>query len=381
MDKRKFRVIKGKKQDPIDIKYGFIQAYVTNTRLMGVIGLRIMWEADGDIFHQFFHLDSEEYGLDDYSSVIGKDHEQAEMITANMMGGLGGKFVEVNEKEARYLVKSFVQKNKRWRAPLPESQEEYNFLIKKEVDLSEEEKKKLWNKMCETIYSPIQLINYFIMRAVGLDQKGMDYLSDENVKDYKVVRNPSTLLKNTIHKNEEDSYITESIVDAESHYKMVVSEIKVKNKKIVDAEIKSTMRISNIEVAFALNKKEYMLIYNVVDSGKLIKVLDKEKPHAMKNGYELGYLYTEFNPTNDHVKEETYYLKDDIYGLYYITTADQLVVAAYTQDRIKEIVKFLSEGCFGEILEFEEKIELDKSLLYDFIYSDYDNIFDFFNEE
>ncbi|QZY55576.1 hypothetical protein [Crassaminicella profunda] len=387
MDK-KFKVIKGTKYDPIDIEYDFLEGYVTDTRLMGVIGLWIKWERkDGKLFYQFFHLDAEEYGLDDYESVYGEDTIKIEKIKGRMMGGLGGKFVPVNEREAKYIIQSYVKKNEAWKEPLPESEWEYEFLLKDEVCLSKEEKSNLYEKLCEDIVSPFQLINYYIMRCVGKDEEAVDYLLSKDI-DYKVVNRPSTLLKNIIEINEDSKgifYLTESLIDIEKKYKMVVSEIRLieteNGLKVEDAQIKSMMKITSTEAAFALMRKEYLLVYHVKDMGKLIKLLANEKRHAMKNSYELGYLYTEFYPTNAHVNRQTYYLNEDVYGVYYITTGDQLIAAAYHQEKIREIQDYLMESEFGQVLELEEKIDLDHSLLYEFIHSDKDNIFDFLDEE
>ncbi|QEK13188.1 hypothetical protein FQB35_13415 [Crassaminicella thermophila] len=384
MSKSKFRVIKGNKFEWVNSKYHFLEAYVTNTRLMGVIGLYILWKTeDGDTFHQFFHLDAEEYGFDDYMSIYGENMQEVERIIARMMGGLGGDFVSINEKEAKYLVQSFVYKNKKWNKVLPEPKYEYDFILKEEIYLSEEEKLRLWEKICEDIKSYMHLINYFVMRAVGNDEEALAYLSKGHI-DYKPVVKPSVLLKNVIEEDK-DSYITESLVDVGNHYKMFVSEIKVANTekglKVEKAEIKSIMKITSTEAAFGLTRKEHLLVYYVKDTGQVIKLLEQEKPHAMKHSHNFGFLYTEFNPTNDHVNSQVYYLNNDIYGVYYITTSDQLVVAAYSQDKIDEIERYFRESIFKELLELEECMDLDNSLLYEFVNSEYDNIFEFLGEE
>lgn len=391
MSRNKFKVIKGNKPQPNNTKtkLHFIKAYATNTRLMGVIGLWIVWSAEevGKI-HQFFHLDAEEYGLDDYKSVLGDAPDKIESITAKMMGGLGGELIPVNEQEARYLVQSFVAKNKQFNESLPEPQWEYDYLLKEGVKLSDEEIKALWKKICEPIDSPIHLVNYFIMRSVGRDEEAVSYLSLDNAMDYQPVKNPSTLLKNvveTIHDQDAISYIAESIVDAEYHYKMILSEIEVvqteQGLKVAKAEIKSAMRITSTEAAFGLTRKEYLLIYEVKDHQAIIDLLDEEKPHAMKHDYEAGCLYTEFKPTNAHVKEPIYYLNEDVWGVYYITTADQLVVAAYSKDNIMAHANYFESPIFEQLLTPKACITLDNPVLYEFVHSDYEDIFDFLEDE
>ncbi|WP_129595751.1 hypothetical protein [Anaerophilus nitritogenes] len=382
MNKNRFKVIRGKKEKLEKRKYKFVSAYVTNTRLMGVMGLKIKWKnEEEEIFYQFFHLDCEEFGLDDYKSVMGEQTYQVKKIMASMMGGLGGKLISLNKKQAIYLLQEFIDKNKYWKEPLPEPEEEYLFLVEKKIILLEEEIKKLWEKICEPIDSITQLVHYYVMRGVGMDKLGMNYLSTKKI-DYMPIEKPSALIKNTIEKierNQEISYMTESLIDVEDHYKMVVSEIKVDKDscKIIDARVQSSMRITMTEAAFTLTKREYLLVYDVEDLVEVIGILDEEKMHAMKHSYPSGYLYTEFYPTNDHVKQDTYYLNGDVYGVYYITLAHQFVIACYDEKNLKEIQKEFEKKKWETYLDFRERIEVDHSLIYEFVHSEYDNIFDF----
>ena len=387
MDKSRFKVIKGNKIQGIEKKYSFIEAHVTNTRLMGVLGLRVTWELDtSEIYTQFFHLDAEEYGFDDYTSITNGSNEEIQTITSKTMGGLGGELVSITEKEARYLVKTFTAKNKQWRQSMPEPEWEYYFIIKEDVTLSKKEINDLWGKISENIQFPNQLINYFIMRAIGMDTDAVEYLTDNKDLDYKPVNKPATLLKNTIEVMEHDgevSYITESVVDMGEHYKMVVSETYITENnglKIRSAEIKSVMNITSTEAAFSLGKKEYLLIFDIDDIWELLRLMDLEKPHCMKHAYEAGYLFTEFNSTNDHVNQAIYYLNEDIYGVYYVTASEQLVVAAYSKDRVEEIKEYFRADRFKDIIEFEQELDLDNLLIYEFVHSDYDNIYDFLED-
>ena len=57
MDSSKFTVIEGNLIiDPLEAGGSFVSAEVTNTRLMGVIGVHILRDRGGDSFHQFFSL-------------------------------------------------------------------------------------------------------------------------------------------------------------------------------------------------------------------------------------------------------------------------------------------------------------------------------------
>lgn len=387
MENRKFEVIIGKKAYEYNLTHQFVEAHATNTRLMGVVGLRIQWETEeGENFYQFFHLDAEEFGLDDYVSILEGSPESVEMTTARVMGGLGGELIPVSEKEARYLVRDFAKKNEAFKEELPDLLWEYEFILKEEVTLTTEEYEELWQKLCEAIESPVQLANYYIMRAVGMDQEAMDYLTTEKMP-YQPVKKPSTLLKNIIEQmgeSRENSFIAESLVDAEDGYKMLLTEINVEHTgngwRICHVSIRSMMNITSTEAAFSLSKDEYITVYHVKNFRDIIRRLEKEKPHTMRHAYEVGLLYTEFNTHNDHVKQEVYYLNNDIHGIYYLTEASQFLVAAYSRQRIEELESYFE--CYIEdgLLEMEERLHLDRSLLYEFVHSDYDNFYDFLEE-
>ena len=51
----------------------FASAYITDTRLMGALGMHVHWNvvdsADAADLHQFFYFDVEEYGFETYKSL------------------------------------------------------------------------------------------------------------------------------------------------------------------------------------------------------------------------------------------------------------------------------------------------------------------------
>ena len=57
------------------MKFNF--AKVTNSRLMGSMGLLINWERDKENIYQYFLLDSEGLGLDDYVSLKNPTKDEA----------------------------------------------------------------------------------------------------------------------------------------------------------------------------------------------------------------------------------------------------------------------------------------------------------------
>ncbi|PAB59402.1 hypothetical protein [Anaeromicrobium sediminis] len=375
--RNRLKVIEGYKDKEIKKEYKFVKAMATNTRLMGVVGVYIQWkDYEQNNFHQLFHLDYEEFGIDNYKEVIEDDILKTEIL--KMMGGLGGELVEITLKEAKFLIKKAIEKN-------PFESEEWieqidNFhMIDRDNELNEEEEILLLNKICIGLSNSNELINYYIMRSVGLDKDGIKYLSS-NENEIHFVKTPSILLKNTVEKIEEDKYIVESIIDLNQKYKLVVSEMKLKNNKICNVEIKSEMRISPQEAAFSLRKREYIMLYLIKDKSKFLELIEKNKPHSMINDYEGGTLITEFNSNNNHVKKDIYYLSGDIWGIYYITDSNQLVVGAYDEKKAAKINEEL-ESEYKDLLINIKNIHLENSIIYQFVHSGETNILDFIYED
>ena len=113
----------------------FVSAYVTNTRLMGVIGMHIHFKLPDnemlDDFHQFFYFDAEEYGFETYRSVVGNDQDKIKEIEGSLIGGLGGEKVSLNFEEAKAILHEYVLFNVTRNLPLPEGACRVPFSIRK----------------------------------------------------------------------------------------------------------------------------------------------------------------------------------------------------------------------------------------------------------
>ena len=163
----------------------FLSSYVTDTRLMGVIGVYIHWKLPENTtqtdFHQFFYFDAEEYGFDTYKGILtgesGSGLNELKNIENSLLGGLGGKQVNLTEQEVRYLVQEYTALNRKMNLDLPEGYDEYKFLLTPEVHLENTEKYVLMSKQCPVLSSPYQVLNYFLMRCFGKDFGAAKFLT------------------------------------------------------------------------------------------------------------------------------------------------------------------------------------------------------------
>ncbi len=173
-----------------------------------------------------------------------------------------------------------------------------------------------------------------MMRTVGQDWSGRRALwthKDRNYDFRDMTLMPSTLIRESIEEISEDVYEVTSLVDGFNGYDMYISEIKLCDNtgsyKVESAEILQKMKISSIEAAMMLKKKEFISVYTVLDESFDID-LEEQYPELMDNEHEAGVLYSRFKDNNDHVEKQIFYLSGDILGLYYITDEDQMLVSS-----------------------------------------------------
>lgn len=387
MTNRNFTLIKGGLSYPHENeKRTFVSAFVTDTRLMGVVGLYIRWNIEsGDFpsdFHQFFYFDVEEYGFETYRSISSDDAAEIELIEHALLGGLGSEKINLTQKEATYLLQSYAELNKEFSTKLPEGKSEYEFLLTPKIEMTEEERLKLFKKQCTAITSEYQAINYFLMRCFGKDYVAAEFLikGDFPVDVYSDIP-IATLCKNTIDlfKNENGiSYLCESLIEHDSSYMLIVSEITLSKLKISSFEKRSSMQVSAVEAAMMLSRSEFVTVYDIVDD------LDEFEAHfeplttsSLLTIHDSGRLFLSFHSNNDHVGRQTFRLNDDVFGLYYITDLEQLIIAAYSQKEIQIMEDTLQRSDISKLLFPVAKYEFKEPVLYEFIQSGFDDFDDF----
>lgn len=358
-----------------ECEYDFVKAYATDSRLMGVIGVRIHFESkSGEKLTLFFHLDFEEYGFDHFEVYKHDNDETINIITQSIMGGLGAKLIPITFENASALIYSAVDVGGEYSYDIPLEFFEYEYLID---DFCDEVTVELLSKVTTDIRSDEELINYFIMRTAGMDYEIRNNVLSTDEMEYSLVDEPTVLLKNEIFK-EEGYYISKSLIDYLDAYKMIISEIEIKDNRVTGCTKVDEMDMTSKEAAFQLNKKENLLVFYVESPLEFKTFLENMKPDLLKNVYESGSLYTEFNKTNDHVNNEVFYLNGDVFGTYYITDEHHVVVSCFDRNCLTEIRdKFLAS--YSKINELSE-LTADMPILYNFVTSGYLDFYEFLGE-
>ena len=381
MNKDNFKVIRGGLLDSANTsRKTFVSAYVTNTRLMGVLGMYIHFELPDNkaLFdlHQFFYFDAEEYGFETYDSVLGPDNGRVSEIESSLIGGLGGEKVDLTLREAQFILQEYVRLNRRENIPMPEGIEEYDFLLKDDIRMTEPELYILMCKQCVEIDTPYELINYFLMRCFGKDFSAAAYLTTQDFElelfpDFKA----GTFCKNTIDKGDEpNSYISESLVEFNDNYYVVVTHVTLAQMNISHYERISAFRVSSAEAAMMLSRSEFVSVYKMLsDTRDFVTTSTKLTLGAMITKHDTGILYMIFHPNNKHVAKKEYRLNEDVLGMYFVSDSGQLISAAYSLDEIRQLEIDLGTSSFGRKLIPSAKYEFQEPVLYEFIQSGFED--------
>jgi len=378
LSKPKLTVIEGGLSPSIKTQKTFTNAYITNTRLMGVVGMYVHWHQEAPApsdLHQFFYFDAEEYGFESYKSVHGNNVEEIAAIEQTMINGLGGRKIELSEREVRTVLWDYFQFNQEHDIPLPEGLPEYEFLLSEPEILSDNEIVALVLKMCDPIASAYHSINYFLMRCFGHDYTAASWLcrNDAPLHLYRDDYPQATFCKNTIDEDpdEEGFYLCESLIEFNGQYHIVVSRVSVdENFRITAFEPCSGFMISSAEAAMMLARPEFVTVYEtLITTEEFASLLAQVPMNCLVTPHQNGRLYMIFNNHNDHVNKKEFLLSADVFGIYYLSDSGQLLAAAYELKNIQALEKDLRKSVLAPYVVATSKYEFKEPVLYEYVES------------
>lgn len=396
MDKYPFQVITGGLLTPLDQKDKVLEsAYTTDTRLMGALAVHAHWhfpkQTDKPDLHQFFYIDCEEDGLETYNTIHGDDSidiSQIQEIEQSMFGGLGAKKIALDERELAALISFYARFNKDRNLPLPDNSIGFRHLTDIGDQLTPSEQESLMSRICGPIHSNYQLINYFLLRCFGQDYRAASRLVNGNfpLDIYKEYTHTS-FCKNVIDKQREYEdgtivYICESLVERNGQHELVVSQVVIKDMKVIDFSHCSGFKVSSAEAAMMLSKPEFVTVYEVLLNDKDIEDNIGEFTitfNTIMTRHTNGRLFMSFKDTNAHVDSDCFMVSNDVNGIYYLTDFGQLIVASYSLAGIRHMENKLSVSPLASYIITTAKYEFQDPILYEFINSGIEDFDDFIN--
>ena len=391
MERNIFKVIKGGKPltftgSPRKFKW----AYVTNTRLMGVVFVCMCWQMQdqgaasesnespncdsscGGEFYQLFYFDAEEYGLETYSKCSGK--LELEQNVDIMSGGLGGINIDITEDEAISLVSSFIKYNKEHHIEMPGPEEEYMWMYDPKSEVAPE----TFAKMCEEIVTNYQLVNYYVMRLFGKDFEAADFLTDgyESIDHYPEIVN-ATLCKNTVDpiEGEAGSFMCEAVLElAGGMHNIVTCQVDTKDFKVTGFRPISKFRITPGEAVLKLGRTEFItLVHYMGTKAQFTREVTPLLKRSSMNSHETGDLYMIFKDDNSHVNRKVFQLNSDVYGTFYVMDAQHILISSFDEETVAVLEKALGASYLGPKCRVRKRYEFSTPVLSMFIESEMTN--------
>lgn len=391
--------------------YDFSECEATDTRLMGVVALRITWVGKTNSrakLYQVIHLDYSEYGVDDYfeyECIPGNEkyHENKANMSIkwnSFLSVMGGKVIKIAPEVIVGLVKSATPIAEKFIRSGDNSPEDLDFrenallrmnlmcdslcaagLLTANYDSQDiirmTSQQKL--KTCETI-------NYFLMRLIDQDYEAAAYLSTINIERLKTCQLTNqgiqTLIRNKIKLSKDAN---DKPADNFSHpYRcnmttlgpggyyycsLVVflnQDFKSIDAKVSEINVGTINKLTNYEAAIQVQETEYITVFDCRDrilnnfDGNKFEFLVDVEPKLVNN----GWLYTVYNKDNSHVNKSDYWLNDDVYGYAILTIDGEFILMSNKMNNITYMDDCTSLSLYAPFMTLDGRYQLDTPIFH-----------------
>jgi hypothetical protein len=357
----------------------FLESGCTKTRLTGVAGCYVLWKVPRGQLMQFFCMDFESEGIKGYKSILNGTEEQRQDMMKEAIGVYGEKFESLSEREAIDLLNIMYSINIKSHLSLPGKISEYAHLLHRERTVPEDVRRTLDKRLSKQMETDFEAANYYMSRALANDREAeKQLLVVGNRLELVELPGKSILLKNDVIPRERFPgtryYNCTALARRGTDYFIVMARLSLMDTeegiKLIGAQFLEKKHLAAPEASMIIKRTEYLMVYHVADKECFGQALLVEKPCVEREQHEKGILYTQFKRDNNHYKKQTYFMNDDIFGLYFLMEEGKLVAAAYSEEGINDINKFFSRPCFSKCLTREKAFYSESPLFYHIVHQE-----------
>ena len=413
-----FSVIEGRLSDRYNHfeEYEFDTCQATDTRLMGVVAMKVSWrgrENPRSRYFQVIHLDYSEYGIDEYlefecipgSETYKENKDDMNYYWRHFTSVMGGNVISISADKMLRLIDMAMplagddidreydnDENREFRSYaavrlglMRDALEEEGFSAENctpEDALRSASLRKL--AACETI-------NYFIMRLVDRDFDAASLLSsiDQSELRKSELAGPGiqTLIKNSIKKSNRQ---TDPPADGTStpyrcrmttlgrngyyHATFVTylsGDYRAKDSVVTQLDVGSVVKLSDYESAIQVSRREYLTVFEVPDDildgfdGRYISPLASCDPSVVPN----GWLYTIYNKDNSHVNKAEYRIGDDVYGYALLSIGGEFVLMSNDMSRISMLDNATAMSYYAPYMKLSGRYLIDTPIFHTLCHS------------
>ena len=392
-------------------EYELKSCRATDTRLMGVVAIKNIWQSSEDPkqrYYQIIHLDYSEYGIDEYlefECIPARDDyaetkENMNHYWQHFVNVMGGDIVEISAECMLRLIDTAL--------PLAsddfkrEYDNEDNRFFRKHalmrLGMMREalDKRSITGDKCSG-YDAIDAasvrnigqyatINYFIMRLIDRDFSAASYLSvmtESELATSPLVR-PETqsLIKASIkkHSKKDNPKAADKLrmyncnittLGRDGYYYTSLSiwltgKIASRDALVADMKVGSSVLLSDYESALQVAESEFITVFSCSEdmpgnfSPSYISPLSKADPTICEN----GILFTIYNATNSHVEKSEYRIGDDVYGYALLSTGGEFVLMSHDMNRISMLDEAMIFSMYSPFIKVVGRYRLDSPIFH-----------------
>lgn len=413
-----FSIVEGRLSERYDhfAEYDFMSCQATETRLMGVVALKVTWrgkEKPRARYYQVIHLDYSEYGIDEYlefdctpgTDTYKQNKEDMNYHWEHFTGVMGGDVVNIPPSAMLRLIDMAIPlaANNIDREYDDSTNEEFREYAVMRLDMMREALKRqgITADLCsredamryvsEKRLGAYAVINYFIMRVVDRDFDAACMLSTIDREELKgcELAEPGiqTLIKSSISKSDAE---TDPPEDGTSypfrctittlgragyyHSTFVIyldGDSRTRDAKVTQLDIGTVLKLSDYESAVQVARREYLTVMQCPDEiingfdGRYIAPLAGVDPTMVPN----GWLYTIYNKDNSHVNRKEYKIGDDVYGYALLTIGGELVLMSNELTKINMLDNAAVMSMYGPYLKLKGRYLIETPIFHTLCHS------------
>ena len=392
-------------------EYEFESCQATDTRLMGVVAMKVTWRGRDKArarYFQIIHLDYSEYGVDEYlefECIPGTDtykdnKEDMNYYWQHFTGVMGGKVVSIPAETMMKLIEMALPLASEGIDREYDDDENREFrayavmrlgLMKKELEKHGYRSDGCGPEAAMRAVTPQKLatcetINYFIMRLVDRDFDAaamLSYIDRSELEESELAEaGIQTLVRSRIKKSSQEKdvpadgksfpyrcRITTLGRDGYYHATFVIylsGDYRSKDPFVTQLDIGSVVRLSEYESAIQVARREYITVFECPDNilngfdGRNIAPLISADQSIVPN----GWLYTIYNKDNSHVNKSDYRLGDDVYGYALLSIGGEFVLMSNEMTRISMLDNATAMSFYAPYLKLSGRFMIETPIFH-----------------
>lgn len=393
------------------LEYDFRSCEATDTRLMGVVALRVTWTGKDNpknTLYQIMHLDYSEYGVDDYfefecipgTETFKEKRGEAKFRWENFLRVMGGEVIQISPEIMMGLIDSALPLTDNDRHREYDSDENKEFrtktlhrwsLMREAIEASgilgdKPSELDVIKATSKRKLATCEVINYFVMRMIDLDFMAASYLSsipvDELRKCELTNQGIQTLIRNHIRPSDDETDIPSDGISHPYRCKMTTlgemgyyyctlviyldKDYKQKDALVSEIKVGSINKLSDYEAAVQLQTTEYITVFDCQD--RILRDFDGNRFHFLlgvePEQVNNGWLYTAYNRDNSHVNKADYWLNDDVYGYALLSIDGEFILMSNKIMNISYMDECVALSMYAPFMEMDGRYQLNDPIFH-----------------